>query len=110
VKFSRNQADNQLEEIIMMNAKQFAVRIVQPSADPYKQQLTQTPMVRIPSKTSLVIEKVKNIFTGSMMGCLAGLTIFLMLKLIGVNYGGLETSLIIGLPSALGILTSLVVF
>ena len=93
-----------------MNAKQFVVRIVQPSADPLKQQIKLPPMVKIPSKTSLLIDRVMNILTGSMMGCLAGLTVFLMLKMIGVNYGGLETSLIIGLPSALGILTSLVVF
>jgi len=109
MKFSIKLTDNNLEEIIM-NSKQFVVRIVQPSTDPLKQQITQSPKVNIPSKTSLFIAKIKNILTGSMIGCLAGLTVFLMLKLIGVNYSGLESSLIIGLPSALGIITSLVIF
>ena len=93
-----------------MNAKQFVVRIVNPSTDPLKQQIVHPPLVNIPSKSRLFIDKVKNILAGSMIGCLAGLTVFLMLKMVGVNYSGLETYLIIGLPSVLGIATSLVVF
>lgn len=93
-----------------MNTNQFVVRIVKPSADPLKQRLEQQPMVNIPSRTSLFVAKVKNIVTGSLIGCLAGLTVFLLLKFVGVQYGGLETSLIIGLPSVLGIITSLAVF
>ena len=93
-----------------MNTKQFVVRIVHSSTDPLKQQLKHSPLVNLPSKSSLFIDRVKNITAGSMIGCLAGLTVFLMLKLVGVNYSGLETSLIIGLPAILGIATSLVVF
>ncbi len=85
-----------------MNAKQFVVRIVNPSADPLKQQTKHSPLVNVPSKSSLFIDKAKNITAGSMIGCLAGLTVFLMLKMIGVNYSGLESSLIIGLPAFLG--------
>jgi hypothetical protein len=53
--------------------------------------------------------KIMDVLTGSTMGIVAGVAIYLMLKLVGINFGGLESSLIIGLPSVLAILTSLVV-
>ena len=47
---------------------------------------------------------------GSGIGLFAGAVIYLMLKLIGINYSGLESSLIIGLPAVFSLLASYVVF
>ncbi len=58
----------------------------------------------------LFITKSFNIIAGSAMGIAAGLVIYLMLKFVGADFGSLETSLIIGLPSILGTVTSLVIF
>ena len=54
--------------------------------------------------------RMVNILIGSSIGITAGLLIFLILNSIGVDFGGLESSLIIGLPSVLGMVTSLVIF
>jgi len=47
---------------------------------------------------------------GSGTGVFAGAVIYLMLKLTGINYSGLESSLIIGLPALFGLLAAYVVF
>lgn len=54
--------------------------------------------------------RTANILIGSSIGIGAGLLIYIILSSIGVNFGGFESSLIIGLPSVLGMVTSLVIF
>ena len=56
------------------------------------------------------MSRASNILTGSAVGLATGLVIYLMLRTVGANFGGLESSVIIGLPSILGILTSFVIF
>lgn len=54
--------------------------------------------------------RTANILIGSSIGISAGLLIYIILRSIGVDLVGLESSLIIGLPSVLGTVTSLVIF
>ncbi len=61
-------------------------------------------------KKKTFLKKAFNILAGSGVGFAAGMAIYLMLKTIGLNFGGLESSIIIGLPSILGIITSLAVY
>lgn len=91
-----------------MNSKEFVVRIVKPSTKPA---LPKVDPLSVKSKKSkLFLKKALNILTGSGVGFAAGMAIYLMLKTIGLNFGGLESSIIIGLPSILGIITSLAVY
>jgi hypothetical protein len=54
--------------------------------------------------------KELNIFSGSAIGLLAGLAIFLLLNYLGIKYDPLASTLIVGMPAALGIITSLAIF
>lgn len=90
-----------------MNAKTFVVRIVKPTSRPA---LPETTFVSSPRKRNPFLSKTLNIMTGSAVGFFAGISTYLMLRLIGADFGGAESSLIIGLPSILGTLTSLVIF
>lgn len=90
-----------------MNTKDVVVRLVAPST---KAALPAMPTRPIRRYRDPVLEKGSNIFAGSCMGFLVGTLVYVLLKYSGVDCGGLETSLIIGLPSFLGTVTSLVVF
>ncbi|MEA3493767.1 MAG: hypothetical protein U9R38_05215 [Candidatus Margulisiibacteriota bacterium] len=61
-------------------------------------------------KGNALTVRMVNILIGSSIGITAGLLIYIILNSIGVNFGSLESSLIIGLPSILGTVTSLVIF
>ncbi len=54
--------------------------------------------------------KAINIVSGSALGILAGLAICLTLKYLGIDYDPLSSSLIVAMPAALGIVTSLAIF
>jgi len=54
--------------------------------------------------------KLLNITVGSAIGIIAGILIHALLKSSGLTFGGFESSLVIGLPAALGTFTSLVIF
>jgi len=59
------------------------------------------------------MEKLKNktnILAGSVVGLAAGVITYLVLNYFGLPLGNLESSVIIGLPALLGILTSFVIF
>ena len=47
---------------------------------------------------------------GFSVGIVTGLIIFTLFSIIGLPFGKFEASLLIGLPSILGMLTSLVIF
>ena len=92
-----------------MNSRQFVVRIVKPSPEPALPRVQLAAPPKPIKKRSRLFMKVLDVLTGSTMGIFAGVAIYLMLKLVGIDFGGLESSLIIGLPGALAIITSLVV-
>ncbi|HTY13379.1 MAG TPA: hypothetical protein VMD02_04240 [Candidatus Omnitrophota bacterium] len=50
------------------------------------------------------------LLSGSGIGILLGLGIFLALNICGVRFGNLETSMIIGIPSVLGLMSSYMIF
>jgi len=93
----------------MASSKENIVRLVRPSSQPVLPKKT-SPSADLRKKRNVFLPKTFNILIGSGIGCAAGLIIYLMLKSTGVNFGGMESSIIIGLPSILGILTSLAVF
>jgi hypothetical protein len=93
----------------MANPKENIVRLVRPSSQPVLPKKT-THSANLRKKREIILPKSVNILIGSGIGCAAGLIIHLMLKSTGVNFGGVESSIVIGLPAILGILTSLVVF
>ena len=86
-----------------MNDKKYTVRIVRPLNKPY---LSKPKIRKIKNKTKPSL----NILIGSTLGGLSGIAIFTMLKFMGIDFGGVESSLIIGLPAFLGLITSVVVF
>ena len=88
-----------------MNTNQFVVRIVKPSTKPALPEVIKLPSAKDTKKTNAIT----NICIGSAIGFLAGFVTFIMLKVLGLNFGGMESSLIIGLPSALGLFTSFVI-
>lgn len=88
-----------------MSSNQFVVRIVEPSTKPALPRVVNIPSARSAKKANAIT----NICVGSAIGFLAGFVTFIMLKVLGLNFGGMESSLIIGLPSALGVLTSFVI-
>jgi hypothetical protein len=92
-----------------VKSKERVVRIVKPSSKPVLPKKT-SPSVNLRKKRNVFLPKTANILIGSGIGCAAGLVIYLMLKSTGINFGGVESSIIIGLPAVLGILTSLAVF
>lgn len=88
-----------------MNMKEYVVRIVKAAPEPTLPQSDPLPEVKIEQKKTLG-NKTLSFLTGSSLGVAAGLAVYLMLRSAGAEFGGVETSFIIGLPSALGILTS----
>lgn len=88
-----------------MNTNKYVVRIVKPENNPSLPQKDPIPRAQISKKKTLP-GKTLSFLTGSCLGIAAGLAVYLMLRSAGAEIGGVETSFIIGLPSALGILTS----
>lgn len=93
-----------------MNTKEFVVRIVRPSAQPAVSKIKTISTANLRKKSHIIFSKPWNIMVGSGIGFFSGAVIYLMLKLVGINYTGLESSLIIGLPAFFGLLASYVVF
>ncbi len=90
-----------------MNPKEYVVRIVKPKNKPA---LPKAALLNMKSrKNKIFLKRSLNILAGSGVGFAAGIVVYLMLKIIGINFGGLESSVIIGLPAILGILTSFVI-
>lgn len=88
-----------------MQNKTFTVRIVKPSDKP------TMPKIRgiLAVNPRNIWNKTLSFLAGSGIGIIAGITIYLMLLLIGIDLNNTESSLIIGLPSLLGLLASYVV-
>lgn len=84
-----------------MNSKGYVVRIVKPSSKPAlpKADPSPTPSPKLFSKPLYLI-------AGSGLGVAAGMVIYLTLRTMGISFGGLESSVIIGLPAILGVITS----
>ncbi|MBU0672990.1 MAG: hypothetical protein KJ732_08200 [Candidatus Margulisbacteria bacterium] len=91
-----------------MSTNQFVVRIVQPSAKPALPKVDNS-LQSARKNANLLFSKIMNVSIGSLVGITAGVVIYLMLKIIGLNIGGVESSVIIGLPSILMILASFVI-
>lgn len=70
----------------------------------------------ISSTESVAIEapdpfrNILKLLSGGGLGALIGLTLFAIIQLVGIRFGGVETSILVGLPSLLGILASYVIF
>jgi hypothetical protein len=90
-----------------MNSRHIIVRIINPSVNPALPKFT--PLINLKFHQSPVT-KTANIAVGSASGVIAGLIVYSMLNLCGLNLGGLESFIIICLPALLGIVTSLAVF
>jgi hypothetical protein len=88
-----------------VNVKEYVVRVIKPAPKPSLPQTDQLPDVEITKKKN-PLGKTLSFLAGSSLGIAAGLTVYFMLKAAGAEFGGAETSFIIGLPSVLGILTS----
>jgi len=86
--------------------QEFTVRIVKPSSKPF------VPKTRTLLKTKGLglLERMVDFFVGSGIGFVAGTAIFIMLKHFGLELSGTESTVIIALPSLLGLFTSLVIF
>lgn len=91
-----------------MTNKPLIVRIVSPADEP------ALPKAEVPVVSSIddknIFDKHSKIISGSMLGLAAGLIVYMMLKFTGIDLGGVESSFIIGMPSFLGVMTSLVMF
>lgn len=89
-----------------MNTKEVVVRIVKSSNQP-----AIHPAPAVPKRDrDPQFDKISGILTGSTIGLAAGTSIYLLFKITGCELGGLESTLIVGLPSLLGTVTSLAVF
>ena len=58
----------------------------------------------------MIPKRLLNILKGSVLGITAGLMFFGLAKLTGLDLSGNETSLLITIPSMLGVLTSYLIF
>jgi len=90
----------------MRKAKTFAVRIVKPSDQP------AVPKQHFSIKQTALsfLERSLHFLAGSSIGLAAGVIIYLMLHIIGIDLGNLESTLLISGPAILGIITSLILF
>ncbi len=88
----------------MKKAKNYAVRIVQPSDQP------AVPKRKLKRKAVNILEKMLYFLVGSGTGLIAGILIYFMLNFFGINLGNVESTFVIGFPAMLGIFTALVVF
>ncbi|MBI5701667.1 hypothetical protein HZC34_07520 [Candidatus Saganbacteria bacterium] len=62
-------------------------------------------------KTNPIISILKRFFHGAFLSVLIGLSMYGILKLVGIEFGGLvETSIFIFFPAFLGFLTSYVIY
>ena len=93
-----------------MVTKSFIVRIIKPKDKPVCPKLEADPLVRSEEKNRCFLTKIINISKGSGIGIFIGLLVYLMLRSLGIDSSGIESALIIGLPSFLGVVTSLVMF
>ena len=87
---------------------EFQVRIIRPQAEETVPRMSVTEIVEIdepPAKQ--LLQKIMN---GSLIGGVLGLGLYGAMQLCGLNASGLETSIILGIPLLLGILTSYVIF
>jgi len=94
----------------MKAAKDFIVRVVKSTNKPFLHKQVKLVPFDNPHEDLLPYNKHLNVATGSIIGFAAGLIIYLMLKSNGLTIGNLESSIIVGLPSFLGVVTSLVTF
>lgn len=85
-----------------MGQNEYVVRIVEPSSKPALPK--PRPILRI--KPIDLLKKRLNILFGSGIGLMAGIVIYLMLNSLGISLGSLESSIIVGFPALLGIITS----
>jgi hypothetical protein len=83
------------------------VRIIRSQPEDSVPHFTVKELEALPENLALKIGK--KILSGGLMGAVLGLGIFMALKVCGIHFGGIETSIIVGIPSALGILTSYVI-
>ncbi|OGC25244.1 hypothetical protein A2291_03500 [candidate division WOR-1 bacterium RIFOXYB2_FULL_42_35] len=92
-----------------MTNKPFIVRIVSPTEEPALPK-ADIPAIKPVKNKNDIFGKQSRIISGSTLGFAAGLIVYMMLKLNGVDLGRVESSFIIGMPSFLGVMTSLVMF
>jgi hypothetical protein len=83
-----------------------AVRIIK--SEPVKHETSPKLIGILHISPKTVWEKVTSILTGSGIGILAGIAIYYLLLLVGIDISHIESCLIIGLPSCVGIFTSYV--
>lgn len=93
-----------------MKNKEVIVRIIHPSTKPALSNKKVSDEPEISEGKNVLFSKSLNILTGTGLGLVSGLLIYLMLKSFGLYLGGMESTFIIGLPALLGIATSLAVF
>lgn len=86
-----------------MNYNRYVVRIVKPSPEPALPKADPLPE---PDTKPNSLSKPLYIIAGSGLGVAAGMVIHLTLRTMGISFGGLESSVIIGLPAILGVITS----
>jgi hypothetical protein len=84
------------------------VRIISPQPE--------TAVPRFDIKDEIITDEseflklAKKLFSGGTVGIILGVGIYLALKFCGVNFGGVETSIVLGIPLLTGLLTSYVIF
>ncbi len=84
------------------------VRILRPqSEESVPHVVSEEILIESPA---LVLKFLKKILSGSGISILIGAVIFGVMKLVGLEFGGIEASIIILFPAMLGFLTSLVIF
>jgi len=89
-----------------MSPKNYTVRFIKPSNQPAIPKKRQVLHIR---KLDL-LDKMFDFVIGSGVGFIAGSMIFLMLKNFGLELSGLESTVIVALPSVMGLFTSLIMF
>jgi len=57
-----------------------------------------------------IVKLVKKLFSGGTVGIILGVGIYLALEVCGVKFGGIETSIVLGIPLLTGLLASYVIF
>lgn len=85
------------------------VRIIRPQPEDSIPHIAENDIIE-PLNENHFKQIIKKILSGGGVGMLLGLGIFLALKICGVNFGDLETYIILGIPFTLGIITSYVIF
>ena len=84
--------------------KKYVVRIVEPSSKPALPKAGPVQKLKSSGKKHL------NIVIGSLIGLAAGVCSYLILKAFGICLGSLESSVIVGLPALIGLITSFAIF